>query len=125
MLKTFTFVKMQAGWGREEFFQRWCAHTREWDLRDHPEITLNRLMLIDGHPDFVGIAENHWPDRASLEAAAAWYGTEAGRSHLEDLASFMDIENSPTVTVEAEALVDAGDGVSLLLSPGNPTVAGP
>lgn len=120
MLKTFTLVKMRPGWKREDFFTRWCEHTRDWDLRDHPEITLNRLMLIEGDTQYVGMAENHWPDRQALEAAAQWYETEAGQAHWQDLASFMDIENSPTVTVSAEAQVDDGAGIEVLLPPPAP-----
>ena len=37
MLKTFTMVRMQPGIERDEFYDRWCAHTRDFDLRDHPE----------------------------------------------------------------------------------------
>jgi hypothetical protein len=69
MLKTVTLVKMRAGWTRERFFQRWCEHTVEWDLRDHPDIMLNRLLMVEGDSDYAGIAENHWPDKSSLEAA--------------------------------------------------------
>ncbi len=114
MLKTLTLVKMQDGWDRESFFRRWCEHTRDWDLRDHPEISLNRLMMIEGDPEYVGVAENHWPDKASLEAAVAWYATEAGLAHGQDLNSFMDVKNSLTVTVSDEAVIDATQGIVLL-----------
>lgn len=114
MIKTFTLVRMNAGWSREDFFKRWCEHTRDWDLRDHPEISLNRLMLIEGDSEFVGMAENHWPDEESLAAAANWYRSDAGRAHWDDLASFMDIENSPTVTVSAEAHIDSDRGIRLI-----------
>lgn len=119
MLKSFTLVKMKPGWTREAFFQRWCQHTRDWDLKDHPEISLNRLMLIEGDTAFAGIAENHWPDENALQEAAGWYATEAGRAHLEDLTTFMDIDNSPTVLVRGEALVDDVAGIRLLLEPGD------
>ncbi len=49
-------------------FERWCQHTRDWDLRDHPEIGLNRPPLTQGDGPCAGIAENHWPDRATLDA---------------------------------------------------------
>ena len=50
MLKTFTFVRMKPGIDRETFYERWCAHTRDFDLRDHPEISLNRLILFETPP---------------------------------------------------------------------------
>ena len=117
MLKTFTFVRMQPGLSRDEFFRRWCAHTQTWDLRDHPEIRLHRLTLVEGEGPGVGVAENHWENRAALEQAIAWYATPEGRAHWEDLASFMDVAHSPTVVVTHEALVSEAKGVELLASP--------
>ena len=117
MFKSFTFVKPRPGLGRDEFFRRWCEHTKAWDLRDHPELTLNRLTLVEGDGPYAGIAENHWPDRAALEKAAAWYATPAGRAHWADLAAFMDVENSPTVLVSHEAVVSAERGVEVLAHP--------
>ena len=118
MLKSFTFVRMQPGLSRDEFFRRWCAHTRAWDLRDHPEIRLHRLLLLEGEGPYAGVAENHWDDRAALERAAAWYATPEGQAHWADLAGFMDVERSPTVVVTHEAMVSAAHGVELLASPG-------
>ena len=117
MLKSFTFVRMRPGLSRDEFFRRWCAHTQAWDLRDHPEIRLHRLTLVEGDGPFVGVAENHWDDRAALERAAAWYATPAGKAHGADLATFMDVDGSPTVVVTHEALVSDARGVELLTSP--------
>ncbi|MCH2169550.1 hypothetical protein MK489_02100 [Myxococcota bacterium] len=117
MLKSFTFVKMNPGLSRDEFFQRWCEHTRDWDLRDHPEISLNRLTLVEGDGPYAGIAENHWPDQQALDAAAAWYESSAGQEHWADLSRFMDIENSPTVVVTHEADVSEADGIQILASP--------
>jgi hypothetical protein len=117
MLKSFTFVRMQPGVTRDEFFRRWCEHTRDFDLRDHPEISLNRLTLFEGRSEFAGIAENHWPDRAALDAAAAWYETPAGRRHAADLATFMDLAGSPTVVITHEAEVSAAHGIALLAHP--------
>jgi hypothetical protein len=117
VFKSFTFVKIRPGLGREEFFRRWCEHTQKWDLRDHPEIRLNRLVLVEGEGPYAGIAENHWLDRAALEEAAAWYATPAGRAHEADLASFMDIANSPTVLVSHEAEVSSARGIEILASP--------
>lgn len=102
MLKTLTFVRRKAGLDRDEFFRRWCEHTRRWDLVDHPYIRLNRLMLLDGG-DYDGVCENHWPDAAALEEAKRFYETDAGAAHMADLGSFMDIASSPTVTVIDEA----------------------
>ena len=118
MLTSFTFVRAKAGLGREEFFRRWCEHTRDWDLRDHPEIRLNRLTLFEGEGPYVGIAENHWDDHAALAKAAAWYATPEGRRHGADLASFMDVDASPTVVVTHEARVSAERGIELLARPG-------
>jgi hypothetical protein len=113
VIKTFTFVKKKAGLTDLEFFERWTVHTQNWDLRDHPEILLNRLALLKDNPQFTGLAENHWPDQAALEAAARWYATPAGQAHWQDLCSFMDIGNSPTVVVEAEATISAVNGIVL------------
>lgn len=116
MLTSFTFVKPRPGISREDFFRRWCEHTRDFDLRDHPEISRNRLMLFEGDSDYAGIAENHWPDRASLERAAAWYQTPAGQAHQRDLEAFMDLQNSPTLVVTHEAEVSPA-GTWVLASP--------
>jgi hypothetical protein len=113
VIKTFTFVKKKSGLSDQEFFERWTVHTQNWDLRDHPEILLNRLALLKDNPQFTGIAENHWPDEASLQAAARWYATPAGQEHWRDLCSFMDIDNSPTVVVDAEATVSSDKGIVL------------
>jgi hypothetical protein len=111
VIKTFTFVRKKAGLSDLEFFERWTVHTRNWDLRDHPEILLNRLALLKDNPQFTGVAENHWPDQASLDAAAQWYATPAGQEHWRDLCTFMDIDNSPTVVVQAEATVSEEQGI--------------
>ena len=111
MIKTLTFVQMRPGIEREDFYRRWCEHTRDLDLRDHPEISLNRLILFEEAADYVGIAENHWPDRAALDAAIAWYQTPEGVEHNADLASFMDVENSPTVVVGYEVEVSQEAGI--------------
>ena len=107
MLKTLTLVKRKTGLSRSEFFEAWQRHTREWDLVDHPEISLNLLRMVelpDGAAfEYDGMAENHWPDRESLDRVVAWYATEAGAKHMADLMSFMDTENSPTVIVSGEA----------------------
>lgn len=101
---TFTFVKKREGWSDENFFRRWTEHTRDFDLVDHPYISKNRLMLISGHADYIGIAENHWPDAESLMATQAFYrDTARGRAHWADLEEFMDIDGSPTVVVSREA----------------------
>ena len=106
MVKTFTFVKKRDGLSDEAFFERWIEHTRIFDLADHPYITKNRLMLIQGETDFVGIAENHWPDLESLDRTSAFYEeTDRGKAHWADLSEFMDIENSPTMVVSHEAEV--------------------
>jgi len=118
MLVSFTFVRARPGLSRDEFFRRWCEHTRDWDLRDHPEIRLNRLTLVEGDGPYVGVAENHWDDRAALEQAAAWYATPAGQRHWADLAAFMDVEASPTVVVTHEARVSEERGVELRTAPG-------
>ncbi len=101
---TFTFVKKREGWTDEAFFERWAEHTRDFDLVDHPYITKNRLLLIQGPTPYVGIAENHWPD------------PERGRAPWADLQSFLDIEGSPTVVVGRE--VDVGpEGILQLFPP--------
>ncbi len=112
MITTITFVKMQPGFDRASFYERWCEHTRDWDLRDHPEISLNRLMMFDEGSEYVGMAENHWPDRASLEAAIRWYETPEGQVHWKDLESFMDAANSPTTVVSHEVEVSEGKGIA-------------
>ncbi len=117
MITTFTFVKMQPGFERDEFFDRWCEHTREMDLRDHPEISLNRLMLFEEGSEFVGMAENHWPDRKALDDAILWYETPEGRAHWADLVSFMDAANSPTTVVTHEAEVSIEKGIDLRIRP--------
>jgi hypothetical protein len=111
MITTFTFVKMQPGFERDGFFDRWCEHTRDLDLRDHPEISLNRLMLLEEGSEFVGVAENHWPDREALDAAIRWYETPEGQAHWKDLESFMDAANSPTFVVSHEAEVSHEKGI--------------
>jgi hypothetical protein len=108
MIKTFTFVKKLDNLTNDEFFARWTQHTKEFDLVDHPYITKNRLMLIAGQTDYIGIAENHWPTiEYLLETGEFYKKTEKGRAHWQDLASFMDINSSPTVIVTHEAEVDA------------------
>lgn len=108
MIVTFTLVRKRPHLSREEFLNRWVEHTERFDLPDHPYIERNRLMLLQDEVPYVGLAENHWPDLASLEATSAFYReTEAGRRHWADLESFMDIENSPTVVVTHEAEVSA------------------
>ena len=116
MIVSFTFVRMREGFTAEEFFERWTRHTEQYDLRDHPYITKNRLMMIQGHPDYVGIAENELPDMDSLVRTGEFYGsTDDGRAHWADLQTFMDIDNSPTVIVTAEAdVTDAGTVVTRL-----------
>jgi hypothetical protein len=108
MIVTFTWVRKQPHLSNEAFLERWVEHTERFDLEDHPYITKNRLMLIQGETPYVGMAENHWPDLASLEKTEAFYrDTEAGRAHFEDLRTFMDIDQSPTVVVSHEADVSA------------------
>jgi hypothetical protein len=118
MITTFTFVKMQPGFEREQFFDRWCEHTRDLDLRDHPEITLNRLTLFEQGSEFVGVAENHWPDREALDAAIHWYETSEGQVHWKDLESFMDAANSPTFVVSHEVEVSIEKGIDWKAGPG-------
>jgi hypothetical protein len=114
MIKSFTFVKRRAGLTREEFFTRWCDHTRTWDLKDHPDCALNRLVLTSEGGPYDGLAETHWPNAEALAEAVAFYGTEPGKRHWADLQSFMDIDNSPTVTVESEAEVSIANGIEIL-----------
>lgn len=110
MIVTFTLVKKRSHLSSEAFLARWVEHTERFDLADHPYITKNRLMLIQGETPYVGMAENHWPDLASLEATSAFYrDTDAGRAHWADLATFMDIANSPTVVVSHEVEVAAAE----------------
>jgi len=105
---SFTLVKKREGFSDEDFFARWTSHTEAFDLKDHPYITLNRLMMIMGDTPYVGIAENHWPDMESLTLTAAFYeNTDAGKAHWADLLTFMDIDNSPTVIVTKEADISA------------------
>ena len=111
MITTLTLVKMQPGFEREAFYERWQVHTRDLDLRDHPEISLNRLMLFDEGGEYVGIAENHWPDRESLDAAIRWYETPEGQTHWQDLESFMDTANSPTMIVSHEVDISQDKGI--------------
>ncbi len=111
MITTFTFVRMQPGFGRDEFIDRWSEHTRDMDLRDHPEISLNRLMLFEEGSEFVGMAENQWPDRAALDAAIRFYETPEGQAHWKDLESFMDAANSPTIVVSHEVEVSLENGI--------------
>jgi len=108
MIVSFTLVRKREELTNEAFFERWIAHTQAFDLRDHPYITKNRLMMIQGDTPYVGIAENHWPDMESLAKTAEFYETtDAGKAHWADLLTFMDIDNSPTVIVTREADVDA------------------
>lgn len=110
MFVTFTLVKKQPHLSNEDFLKRWVEHTERFDLKDHPYITKNRLMLMQGDSPYVGMAENNWPDLASLDATSAFYrDTAAGRAHWADLQTFMDIENSPTVLVTHEADVSAAE----------------
>ncbi len=108
MIVSFTMVRKREGISDETFFRRWTEHTEAFDLKDHPYITKNRLMMIEGETPYAGIAENHWPDMDSLAKTAEFYEkTEAGRAHWADLLTFMDIDNSPTVIVSREADVTA------------------
>ena len=113
MLKTFTFVKMQPGFSRDDFFERWCQHTRDFDLRNHPEVSQNRLMLIDGEGPFVGIAETHWDDAEALERGLRWYETPTGQVQWKDLETFMDTANSPTFVVTHEAMISIDGGIEI------------
>ncbi len=108
MIVSFTLVKKREGFTAEEFFERWTRHTEEFDLKDHPYITRNRLMMVASGTPYVGIAENHWPDLESMMATSAFYAeTDAGRAHWADLQTFMDIDDSPTLVVTREADVAA------------------
>jgi hypothetical protein len=118
LVKSFTFVRLKEGVDPEAFFERWIAHTHEFDVVDHPYITLNRLMRIQGPTPYVGIAENHWPDMQSLVRTSEFYQqTERGRTHWADLCEFMDIENSPTVLVTQEAEVSEAGITHLIPAP--------
>jgi hypothetical protein len=65
-------------------------------------------MMIAGHKDYVGIAENHWPDMDSLVETGHFYQkTDKGKEHWADLQAFMDIDSSPTVVVTKEADVSS------------------
>ena len=121
MITTFTFVKMLPGFTRDAFYARWHEHTRDRDLRDHPEISLNRLMMFEEGSEYLGMAENHWPDRASLEAAIRWYETPEGQTHQKDLEAFMDTANSPTMTVSHEVEVSSEKGIEWIARPGSTT----
>jgi hypothetical protein len=114
MIVSFTMVRKRQGISDDEFFKRWIEHTEAFDLKDHPYITKNRLMMIQGDTPYVGIAENHWPDMESLAKTAEFYEkTDAGKAHWADLVTFMDIDNSPTVIVTQEAdVVDGGTTVT-------------
>lgn len=116
MIKTITFVRAQPGLDRESFFERWCEHTREWDLRDHPDIS-NRMIMLEEGSEYVGINENHWPNRQALEDAVKWYETEEGMAHMEDLMSFMDAENSPTHVISHEVDISVEKGIEWLTRP--------
>ena len=120
MLKTFTLVKMQPGFDRDRFYARWCQHTRDLDLRDHPKITLNRLVMFEEGGPYLGLAENHWPDREALDEAIAFYQTPAGELHQKDLDSFMDTAASPTVIVSDEVEVSDAKGIDWLIQAGQP-----
>jgi hypothetical protein len=120
MLTTLTFVKMQSGLTRDQFFDRWCRHTRDFDLKNHPEIQDRRLMLIDGDGPHVGIAETHWEDAAALERGLRWYDTPAGRAHRQDLETFVDIAHSPIFVVTHEARISRSSGVHVLAPGGTP-----
>ena len=110
MIVTFTLVRKLPHLSSDAFLKRWVEHTERFDLKDHPYITKNRLMLIQGETPYTAMAENHWPDLASLEKTSAFYReTETGRAHWTDLQTFMDIEISPTVVVSHEADVSAAE----------------
>jgi hypothetical protein len=115
MIKTFTLVKKKSGLSDAEFFDRWMQHTLKWDLADHPYISLNRLIVLGPDDPYTGMAENHWPDEASLVHAAGWYEKPEGKAHWADLCTFMDMANSPTVRVRGEAEVSAAKGIEVLL----------
>jgi hypothetical protein len=118
MLTTFTMVKMLPGYSREDFYARWHQHTQTKDLKDHPEISLNRLMMFDEGAEYFGMAENHWPDRESLEKVIRWYETPDGQAHQADLDVFMDTANSPTVIVNQEVHVSDEKGIDWITRSG-------
>ncbi len=118
MLTTFTFVKMLPGFSRDAFYTRWHEHTQNKDLKDHPEISLNRLMMFDEGSEYVGMAENHWPDRESLDAVIRWYETPKGKEHQKDLDVFMDTANSPTMIVSHEVEISSEKGIEWITRPG-------
>ena len=118
MLTTFTFVKMLPGFSRDAFYARWHEHTQNKDLKDHPEISLNRLMMFDEGSEYVGMAENQWPDRESLEKVIRWYETPDGQAHQADLDVFMDTANSPTMVVSHEVEVSEAKGIEWITRPG-------
>jgi hypothetical protein len=108
VITSFTLVRKRPELTDEQFFERWTEHTQRFDLKDHPYITKNRLMMIQGHPEFCGMAENEWPDMDSLTRTADFYQNDPdGQAHWTDLLTFMDIDNSPTVIVTAEADITA------------------
>jgi hypothetical protein len=111
MLTTLTFVKMKPGLDRDTFYRRWQEHTRDFDLRDHPEISLNRLMMFEEGSEFVGVCENEWPDQAALQAAIEWYETPEGKEHAADLDSFMDAAGCQTVIVSHEVDISSAKGI--------------
>ena len=112
MIRTFTFVRRRPHLDRAQFFERWTQHTRDWDLRDHPDCLLNRLALLaDDATGFDAVAENHWPDQAALDAAIAFYATPQGAAHWADLNDFMDIDASPTATIVRDVRVSIENGV--------------
>jgi len=113
MITTLTFVKKKPGLDRDFFYKRWQQHTHDFDLRDHPEISLNRLMLFDEGSDFEGVCENHWPDLEALDAAIRWYETPEGKAHQSDLDTFMDSANCRTMIVSGEADISKERGIAL------------
>lgn len=117
MITTITLVKKLPTLTREAFYDRWCEHTRDLDLRDHPEISLNRLTMFAEGAEYLGMAENHWPDRASLDAAILWYQTPEGLMHQNDLDTFMDTPNSPTMIVSHEVEVSSEKGIEWITRP--------
>ncbi len=118
MLTTITLVKPLPGFSRDAFYARWHEHTRKKDLQDHPEISLNRLMMFDEGAEYIGMAENHWPDRAALDEAIRWYETPAGQDHQNDLDVFMDTANSPTMIVSHEVEISSEKGIEWKARPG-------
>jgi hypothetical protein len=118
MYKTFTFVKMQPGFSRDEFFERWCQHTRSLGREIRPEIESSRLMLVDGDGPFVGIAETHWSDAEALDRTMSRFKTPSGQILWKDLETFVDPANSPTFVVTHEAAVSSTGEVEVLEKPG-------